>query len=200
MELLRAAATNLAAVRVDHAKLEAQASKDRRVGGMHGLVALFETGLVDVEGVSILHNKFPRAHHAETRPDLVPEFHLYLVQVDGQLLVALQLPSRNVSHDLLVGRAEAEVALVTVFHPQEQVTVLVPASRLLPQLRRLHCRHDDFEGAGAVHFLSHDRLDLAKDPQAERHPGKQARGKAPDQASTKHQLVADDFCFCGGIP
>ena len=43
------------------------------------------------------------------------------------------------------------------------------APGLLPQLGRLDHRHQQLDGAGAVHLLADDRLDLADHPQAHRH-------------------------------
>jgi hypothetical protein len=71
---------------------------------MHRVVAFLQRLLRDVEGIRVLHEEFPRAHHPKPRPALVAEFHLHLVEVDRQLAVALELVARDVGDDLLVGR------------------------------------------------------------------------------------------------
>ncbi len=164
---------------------------------MHAVVGLAHAVLVDVEGVGILHDELAGSHDPEARPDFVPEFRLDLVIVDGQLLVAAQLAAGDVGDDFLVRRAETELALVPVVHAQQQRAVLVPATGLLPQFGRLHCRHQQFERAGTVHLLADHFFHLAQDSEAQRHPGEQARGEPANQPGSKHQLVADDLRLSG---
>ena len=59
-----------------------------------------------MERIGILHNEFTGAHHAESWPNLIPELGLYLVEIDRQLLVTAQFPSRDVGDDFLVRRTE----------------------------------------------------------------------------------------------
>jgi hypothetical protein len=92
-----------------------------------------------------------------------------------------------------VRRPEAEIALVAVLEAQQLRPERVPAQRFAPQLGGLHHRHQHFLGAGAVHFLAHDGLDLAQHAHAEREPRVQPGGQLADQAGPQHQLVADDF-------
>jgi hypothetical protein len=94
----------------------------------------------------------------------------------------------------------AEIPFVPVPHPQEQVAVLVPSPRFLPELGRLDGGHDQLQGPGAIHFLADDSLDLSEHPEAQRHPREEPRCETPDQAGAKHQLVADDFRLCRRIP
>ena len=47
--------------------------------------------------------------------------------------------------------------------------------------------------AGMVHFLAHHGLHLAQHAQAQRRPGVQAGGQAPQHARLEHQLVAGDL-------
>jgi hypothetical protein len=47
--------------------------------------------------------------------------------------------------------------------------------------------------ASAIHFFTHDRLDLANHAQADRHVGIDAGARALDHSGAHHQLVADDF-------
>src|SRR6185436_3033424 len=101
--------------------------------------------------------------------------------------------------DLLVRRAEAEVALVAILEAQQLGAVLVPASRFLPQLGRLHRRHQHFLRAGAVHLFAHDRLDFAQRAQTERQPGVDAGGELADHARAQHQFVGDGLGVGGGF-
>ena len=83
-----------------------------------------------------------------------------------------------------MGRAEAEIAFVTVPHSQEQIAVLVPAPGLLPQLGRLYSRHYQLQRARAIHLLTDDVLHLPQHAETQRHPGKQTGRKATYQAGT----------------
>ncbi len=98
-----------------------------------------------------------------------------------------------------MGGAEAEVPLVAVLEAQQLRSVLLPAAGLLPQLRRLHRRHQHLQGAGAVHLLAHDALDLAQHPQPQRQPGVESGGELADHARAQHQLVADHLGVGGGL-
>ena len=109
--------------------------------------------------------------------------------------VALDFAARDIADHFLVCRAEAEIALVAVLDTQQFRAILFPARGFLPQLRWLHRRHQQFDGAAAVHFLADDVFNFAQHAQAERHPGVDAAGQAFDQAGPQHELVADDFGF-----
>src|SRR5204863_140373 len=106
---------------------------------------------VGMERVRVLHDELAPAHEAEARPDLVPELHLDLVEVLREIAVGADLSPDEIGHHLLVGRAEAEVAVVAVLEPQELAPVLLPAAALPPELGRDDRRHQDLLRAGAVH-------------------------------------------------
>ena len=162
---------------------------------MHLLVRSFKAIRVKVERVGVLHDELARTHHAKAWPDLVAEFRLNLVPVERQLLVTAQLLACDVGHNLFVGRTKAVLTVGTIRHAQQQRAVLVPAPGLLPQFGRMHGRHQEFERACAVHFLAHDHLDLAQHAQTKGHPCEKARGEAPDQAGSQHELMADELSF-----
>ena len=67
-----------------------------------------------MERVGVLHKKLTRPHDTKTWPDFISELHLYLVEVDGKLSVAVQLITRQFGDDLLVGGAKTELSLVAV--------------------------------------------------------------------------------------
>ena len=96
-------------------------------------------------------------------------------------------------------RSEAEIPLVAVLEAQQLGAVLLPASGFLPEFGRLHGGHQHFDGAGAIHFLTYDHLDLAQNLQAQRHPVIKPRSQLLDQAGAQHQLVAGDFRVVGSL-
>ena len=193
VELLRGVAADAARVGPHRAEAQVHAREDPRISLVHGLVTLLERRLVEVEGVGVLHRELAGAHHAEARADLVAELGLDLVEVHRQLAVAPQFLPRDVGYHFLRGRRVAELALGAVLDAQHHRPVEVPAPRLLPQLGRLHRRHQQLERPGTVHLLADDVLDLAQHPEADRQPGVEAGGQAADQAGPQHQLVAHDL-------
>ena len=193
MEFLRGAAADAAAVGLHRAELQSKAREDAYIGLVHGPIAFAQAGLVDVERIRVLHQELAGAHHAKARPDLVAELELYLVEIHRQLLVAAQLAPRDVGDHFLVGRSVREFPVMTVPEAQQFGAVLGPAAGFLPQLRRLDRRHAQLQGAGPVHLLADDALDLLQRAQAERHPRVQARGEAADQTRPQHELVTDDL-------
>src|SRR5690606_32106924 len=193
MEFVGKAAADAAGVRQHGAEVEPQAGEDVAVGAVHEIVGLLQALLGEVEGVGILHDEFPRPHHAEAGADLVAELGLDLVEVGGQLLVAADLAADEVGDHFLVGGAEAEVTLVAVVDAQQFRPVLLPATGFDPEVGGLHHRHQDLLGAGLVHLLAHDVFHLAQHPEPQGQPGVEARRQFADHAGAEHQLVADHF-------
>jgi len=152
-----------------------------------------------MEGIAVLHQELAAAHDAEARTDLVAELGLDLVQVQRQLAVALDVATDDVGDHFLVRRADHEIALVAILEAQQLRAVLLAATGLLPQLEGLDCRHQQLKGAGLVHLVADDVLDLAQHAQAKRHPGVNAGGRALDEAGAQHQFLADDLGVGGGF-
>ncbi len=174
-------------------KVKSQSGEHAGIGGVHGLIGIDQAVAAGVEGIGVLHQELARAHDAEARADFVAEFHLDLIKADGQLPIAFDFAARDVGDDFLVGGAEAEIALVAILDLEHLRAEHRPAPGFFPQFRGLDCGHQEFDRAGAVHFLAYHRLDPAQHPQAQRHPGIQARSQTLDESGAQHQLVADEF-------
>jgi len=67
---------------------------------------------------------------------------------------------------------------------------LIPASRFLPEIGRVHHGHVHFLPADGVHFFANDALDIADHPPAERHQRENARAERANHPRSLHQLVA----------
>ena len=67
-----------------------------------------------------------------------------------------------------MGRAQAEIALMTIFKAEQFFAVEIPSAGFSPQFCRRGDRHQEFLGAGPVHFLPNDLFDLSNDPEAQR--------------------------------
>src|SRR5262249_61766940 len=107
-------------------EVEGAAGEDAAVRIEHVAVLTLRVGGVDVERVGILHQELPPPHETEARPDLVPELDLDLVEVLREVAVGADLTSHQIGHDLLVGRAEAEIAVVAVLETKKLPPVLLP--------------------------------------------------------------------------
>ena len=143
---------------MDRPKVEPQTREDAGVGRMHGLVGTVQAVFVEVEGISVLHEEFARAHDAEAGADLVPKLGLDLVEIHRQLAMAADFAPEQVGDDLLMGRPQAKRAFVAIGEAQQLGPVLFPAAGFLPQFGGLHHGHQQFQGAAAIHFLPHDLL------------------------------------------
>ena len=127
-------AADLARIGRDHAVVDAQALVDACVRDLHVAVALVEALARRVEAVGVFHDELARAEQAEARAHLVAELDLHLPQRARELLVAAQLVADEVGDELLVCRPEADLAVVAVGEAHHLGTVVVPATRLVPEL------------------------------------------------------------------
>ncbi len=193
LEFVRTGTTDGAGIGLHRTEVQTHAGEGLAVGCVHLFVGLDQGGLVDVEGVGVLHQELAAAHHAETGANFVTELGLDLVEVQRQLLVAVHLVTNQGGDHLFVGRAQHERTIVAVGQAAQLGAVVVPAAGFLPQLRRLHHRHGDLDGTRIVHLFADNVLDLLQDPQTGRQPGVHAGGEFTDHAGAQHQLVADDF-------
>ncbi len=89
MKLSGGTAADTAGVGSNRAEVQIHACENPAVNLMHLIIGLLQACLVNMEGVGVLHNKFPGAHDAKAGPDLIPKLGLYLVEADRQLFVAL---------------------------------------------------------------------------------------------------------------
>ncbi len=156
-----------------------------------------------MERVGVLHQEFARTHHAEARADLIAEFGLDLIEIQRQLLVAVDFLAREFSGGLFGGRAVAELLLLAVLDLEQLAAELFPTAGGIPQLARLDGGEQHFHCASTVHLFTHDGFDLAQYAQAQRRPGVQPGGQLADHARAQHQTVADQLGvgrgFLGGV-
>ena len=149
-----------------------------------------EAGLVEVEGVGVLHREFAHAQEPALRARLVAELRLELVPDLRKRLVRAQL-RRVIGEDLLVGHAEGQVRELAVLQPEHLFTHALPAPRLLPDLLRMHAGKPELLGTDPIHLVADDLLDLAQRPEAERRQRIMPRHQLADQTSADQELVGD---------
>ena len=192
-ELLAPGAAHRPRHRRDDHVLQAEPVEDPDVGVAVQGVARVQPGVVDVEGVAVLHRELAAAEQAGAGPRLVPVLGLDLVQRDRQVLVgAVEVLHQEREH-LLVGGAEQEVVPAAVLEAEEVGAVLGPAAGGLVGLARQQGREGDLLRAHRVHLLADDALDVAEDPVAQRQPGEPARRGPADVPAAGQEAVAGDL-------
>ncbi|OQB90289.1 MAG: hypothetical protein BWX84_01988 [Verrucomicrobia bacterium ADurb.Bin118] len=107
--------------------------------------------------------------------------------------VGIDLSGGGQSDDLLGGGTEKPLALGGVPDLEQHVLRGLGAPALLPNLPGLQRGHEHLDGAGAVHFLADDLLDLAQNAQAERQEGVHAARQFADQTGAEQEFMGKDF-------
>ena len=186
-------AADLAGVGDNGQSLDVAALADVGVGLLHLVVLLLQTLLRGREAVGVLHDELATAHQAKAGTELVAELVLNVVQVDGQLFVGAQLIAHQGRDGLLVGGTQDELATMTVVKAHKLLAIGVDAAGLAPQLGVDHDRHHKLLGAGSVHLVAHDVLDLTDRAPGKRQVGIQAGGLLADHAGTEQQAVTGEL-------
>ena len=192
-ELVREIAADRASIGAHRNRLQAHACKGAQIGDEHLVIGMLGAGLIDIERVRILHQKFTAAHQAEARTHLVAEFPLDVIEVERQILVRADIGAEDIGDHFFVCRTEEHIALVPVLDAQHFLPVRIVAAALAPQVGRLHGRHQQFDSAGAVLLLTHDGAYLVEHPQPQRQERVNARGLLPHHAGAQHQAVRHDL-------
>ena len=126
-ELLGLGAAHGAGGGLDDDVLEAEPVEDPDVGVAVRLVALVEAGVVDVEGVGVLHDELAAAQQPGPGTRLVAVLRLDLVDRERQVLVGVVEVLHDEGEHLLVGRSEEVVVALAVLEAEEVGAVLRPA-------------------------------------------------------------------------
>ena len=177
--------------------LQAHAGEGAQIGDEHLVVGMARASRVQIEGVSVLHQEFARAHHAKARAHLVAELPLDVIEIERQILVGAHIGAEDLRDHLFIGGTKEHLALVAILDAQHLLAIGLIAAALAPQISGLDDRHEQFHGARPVLLLAHDLLDLAQHPQAQRQPGVDTGGLLPHHARAQHQAVRDDFRLLG---
>ena len=137
-------------------RFQAHALERAQVSDEHLVVGMLRAGLVEVERVGVLHQKFAAAHQPEARSHLVAEFPLDVIEIERQILVRAHIGAEDLGDHLFIRGTKEHVALVAILDAQHLLAVGLVASALAPQVGRLDGRHQQLDGAGAVLLLAHD--------------------------------------------
>jgi hypothetical protein len=66
---------------------QSHAREGAQISDEHPVVSVLGSGKVEVEGISVLHQEFAPTHQPESRPHLVAEFPLDVIEIERQILV-----------------------------------------------------------------------------------------------------------------
>ena len=178
---------------------ESHARKGAQVGDEHLVVGDAGGGLVDIEGIGILHQELAPAHDAEARTLLVAELPLDVIEILRQIAIGANVGAEDFRDHLFIGRTIQHLALMAVLDAQHFRPIRIVAAALAPKIGKLQRRHQQLDRAGAVLLLAHDLLDLLEHAKAERQPGVDARGLLADQTRPQHEPVGDDLRLFRGL-
>ncbi len=162
------------------------------------VVAGVEAGVVDVEGVGVLHDELADAEEAGLGAGLVAELGLDLVPDLGELLVAAELAARDGGHDLFVGHGEAVLGAFAVLEVEHVFAHAGPAAGLFPELARVEGGEEEFL-ADFVHLVADYGDDFIDASVPEEEVAVEACAELADVAGTEEELVAGDFGVGGGF-
>ena len=164
--------------------------EDPDVGVAVLLVGLLEAGVVDVEGVGVLHHELAPAQQARAGTRLVAVLVLDLVDRERQVLVGRVEVLHHEGEHLLVRGSEEVVAALAVLEPEDVGAVVGPPVGRVVGLLGQQRGERQLLGAHVVHLLADDGLDPAQHPQPQRQPGVDAGRGTADVAGADEQPVA----------
>ena len=176
-------------------RLHAQAPEGAQVGQHHDPVGAHRGSVVQVEGIAVLHQELPPAHHAEAGPGLIAELPLDMIQDLRQLAVAADRLAQQVGDQQLVGGAVDQVPVVPVLEAQHLRAVGVVAPGGAPQVGGLQRGHQQFLRADAVLLFPHHLRDVAQHAPACRKPRVDARRHLTHQPGPQHEPMRGDLRF-----
>src|SRR5690625_147886 len=143
-ELVRKTSTHHPGISLNDHIIQAATGKKCFISLPHRRINLGRFLIIYVKAVTILHQKFPRAHQSKTRPDFISEFHLDLVKILRKIPIARNLVADQRSDDFLVRRPEHLLHFLLLFRFRRSIpnrihylTRRIPARTFLPQLSRM---------------------------------------------------------------
>ena len=148
------------------------------------------------EGIGILHDEFASAHKAIAGAELIAEFILNVIEVDGKLLIAAQLVADKRSNRLLVRGSKDELTAVTVIKAHELLSVSVNSTTFTPELSVDHDRHHELLSIMAVHLVANDVLDFTNSSPGKGKIGVKTGCFLANHAGTKKQTMACKLGLC----
>ena len=162
------------------------------------VVAGVEAGVVDVEGVGVLHDELADAQQAGLGAGLVAELGLDLVPDLRELLVAAELVARDGGHDLFVGHGEAELGAFAVLEAEHVVAHDGQRPDSSQSSRGFRAGRKNSWPILSISSRTMAMI-LLSAALAEREVAVDAGAELADVAGAEQELVAGDFGVGGGF-
>lgn len=172
----------------------AEAGEDALVCVAHGFVGVVQAGVVDIEGVGVLHDEFAGADDSGAWAGFVTVFMLNLVEGDGKIFVGGVHVFDCQREHFFVGWSQEVVVFAAVFEPEEVGAVFFPTVGGFVGLTWEEGWEVHFLRAGGVHFFADYGFDFAEYFQAEWQPGVDSWGCAAYVSGTHKEFVGTDLC------
>ncbi len=159
-------AADRAGLRPHRDRLEPHTRERAQIGDKHLVVGPARGRLIEVEGISVLHQELAPAHDAEARTLLVPELPLDVIENLGQVAIRANIGPKNLRDHVLIGRPVEQLALMPILDAQHFRAIGIVAPAFPPEVGELQRRHQKLDRAGAVLLLAHDLLNLLEHTKA----------------------------------
>ena len=82
---MRETAADRTGISLHAPEIKTAACKNPVIGVAHLAIGNLGGGVIDIEGIGILHQKLPASHEPEARPYLIPELGLNLIKIYRQV-------------------------------------------------------------------------------------------------------------------
>ena len=174
------------------------------VDALIGLVAFavirLQVRLAGMEGIGVLHGKFPHPDQPRPRPCFVAEFGLDLVYHKGVFRVALPVIPHKMNGGFLVGYAKHQGIAAAVVKARHLFADAFVSAGLLPQRGGHNHGELHFLAVNGVHFFPDDLFDFAGDSFQRRIGREDAVCHAFHIAASHHQSMAVHDAVGGLFP
>ena len=140
-KLLGVPAANGTTVSLYYAKIQPATREYIGIRLIHLVIRILHSINVFIKGIKILHDKLTASHDTKTRPPLITEFILNLIEHERKLLVGTQLITHERRNHLFMGGAHTKLPIMAIHNPNHFRTVCVPTPAFLPKFRRLQNGH-----------------------------------------------------------
>ena len=154
-----------------------------------------ETGLVDVEGISVLHDELPYPQQPRLRTWFIAKLGLNLIPDLGKLLVAAQFFAGDVGHHLFMGHAKTQVSALAILQAEHVVAHARPTAARFPNFTRIQSRQQEFL-PDFVHLFANNAHDFVNGSLTEEQVGVDSCAQLTDVSGTEKELVTGDFGVC----
>ena len=146
-----------------------------------------------VEGISVLHGKFPHPDQSAPSPGLIAEFSLDLINHKRILLVGSGYVHGHMHGGFLMGHAQYHVCAASVFKAQQFLAYAFPTAGGLPETGGHGYGEENLLSVDAVHLLTENRFYFILDALGGRKQRIDAIAYLFDISAAGHQVLALDI-------